>query len=152
MAKMTYGFDEAERRLTNMPSLMERNMDRATKRAAIFMRDSIKKNIRDGMPMWPRLLPATIARKGSSKPLIDHGDLMNSIDYVPDGSSRFFIGVPRNVENRDGQSLVNIGLVHEFGTEHIPARSFIGSTFEQKRSDIADHWEDALKALSLIHI
>lgn len=147
MAKSTWGFDKAERHFDNMPSLMKRNLNRATKSAAISMRDSIIRTIRDGRPMWPPLLAATIARKGSSSPLIEHADLLRSITCIPDGPSRFFIGVPRNVRNSAGESLVNIGLVHEFGTRHIPARSFIATTFEDKRKDISDRWGKAVKAI-----
>lgn len=39
----------------------------------------IKKRITDGIP--PALKPATVARKGSSKPLIDTGQLLNSIGW-----------------------------------------------------------------------
>jgi hypothetical protein len=43
----------------------------------------VKARIRKGIP--PPLMPLTIARKGSSKPLIDTGQLLGSITYVVRG-------------------------------------------------------------------
>lgn len=43
------------------------------------MASDIKQTIRNGLS--PALKPATIARKGSSKPLIDSGQLVNSITH-----------------------------------------------------------------------
>lgn len=43
------------------------------------MAADIKQTVRDGLS--PPLKPATIARKGSSKPLIDSGQLVNSITH-----------------------------------------------------------------------
>lgn len=44
-----------------------------------FVKGEIQKRMARGIP--PPLKPATIARKGSSKPLIDTGQLRASIDY-----------------------------------------------------------------------
>ena len=44
-----------------------------------FVKGEIQKRIARGIP--PPLKPATIARKGSSKPLIDKGQLRASIDH-----------------------------------------------------------------------
>ena len=52
--------------------------------------------------------PLTIARKGSSKPLIDKGDLVGSITYQVIDSNNVFIGVKKGNE-------ANIAAVHEFG-------------------------------------
>lgn len=41
----------------------------------------IRGKISDGDPAWPPLSPKTIAKKGSSKPLIDTGQLQKSITY-----------------------------------------------------------------------
>ena len=69
--------------------------------------NQVKKGIINGK--FAPLHPATIARKHSSKPLIDHGDLIGSITYkVLDDNSSVFIGVKRGKE-------ANIAAVHEFG-------------------------------------
>lgn len=58
--------------------------------------------------------PFTIARKGSSKPLINHGDLRNSIRSRRTGES-IFVGIHRMARNREGQPVVNLAMIHEFG-------------------------------------
>lgn len=41
----------------------------------------MRNKIRDGDPSWPPLSELTILKKGSSKPLIDTGQLLKSITY-----------------------------------------------------------------------
>lgn len=48
---------------------------------AIKARDAIKKKILKGDDKWPPLKESTIRKKGSSRPLIDKGFLINSIKY-----------------------------------------------------------------------
>lgn len=78
------------------------------------------------------LAESTKARKGSSKALIDHGDLVRSINVTKVGGGDFFVGVHRNVTARDGQPMVNIAEVHEFGTRdgRIPARPYLRPTYK----------------------
>jgi len=75
-----YGdWEKAIRRLNRFPDLVEENMERATKKNATTLRDQMKRTITQGWPGIEPLSPKTIARKGSSKPLIDTGDMRNSI-------------------------------------------------------------------------
>lgn len=55
----------------------KRTVDQALERAALRFEASVKARIRAHIP--PPLKPATIARKGSSTPLIDRGILLNAI-------------------------------------------------------------------------
>ena len=148
MARHTYGFDKAEEFLgRKMPELTKVNMLRATQKNAQSLRDQIKRTIRDGRPEWDPLKPATIARKGSSKPLIDYGDLLGCIDYAKASEMSFFVGVPRNAKHRKGEELVNIGLVHEFGCpeKKIPPRPYLTPTIAEQREAMTDRWRQALK-------
>lgn len=43
--------------------------------------EQVKQNIRTGPPIPPPLSPITIARKGSDRPLVDTGRLVNTISY-----------------------------------------------------------------------
>ena len=43
--------------------------------------DMVKATIRRSHPSWPPLDPKTVARKGSDKPLVDTGQLVNSIRH-----------------------------------------------------------------------
>ncbi len=117
MANSTWGFEEGIGRMNRLPALTASNMDKACRRSATFVRDQMKRTIRKGHPGWPRLSKLTIERKGSSKPLIDHGDMMNSIAAVQIPGGKNFVGVPRNAKTDDGAQMVNIVAVHEFGAE-----------------------------------
>jgi len=79
---------------------------------------ALKRGMTEGAPGGQKYAPNhpfTIARKGSSKPLINHGDLRNSItSRVIDGAT-VFVGVLRTAKGSDGQSLVNIAAIHELG-------------------------------------
>jgi len=121
VAKHLYGdWDKALGRLKNMNSLMAKNIRVATKENAIGLRDEIKRTIRDGRSEWPSLSGITVKVKGSSKPLIGHGDLMNSVTAQSLGSFGFFVGVPRAVKNSEGVEMVNIARVQEFGAKIKP--------------------------------
>jgi hypothetical protein len=68
-----------------------------------------------GRPEHRALSPLTVTLKGSSKPLIDHADLVKAVDVMAAGPGVYFVGVRRAVKNPYGVELVNIARVHEFG-------------------------------------
>lgn len=88
---------------------------------------------------WPKLQPATAKAKGSRKPLIDSGDLRNSVVVVKDGNDAW-VGVTSNTRGHNGENMANIAAVHEYGKTivqkrgnkvviiKIPKRSFLHST------------------------
>ncbi len=91
----------------------------ALSQEAEFMADKVRENLKKG-PFTP-LSPLTLAMRKlqgfkGTKPLQRTGDLLNSIKAVegPDGDE-FFIGVPRSVKAKDGESYVRIAAVHEYG-------------------------------------
>lgn len=114
----------------------------------------VKRGIVSGAPggqAFQPLSPMTIARKGSSKPLIDKGDLLGSISYKVVDEDKVFIGVSDKEE-------AMIAAVHEFGctipvtpklrayfhyqgihlrTEtvslHIPSRKFLRPVLESEK-------------------
>lgn len=91
---------------------------------------------------WPKLQKSTIKRKGSSKPLVDHGDLRNSIVVVDKGHEAF-VGVLSSKRGRTGKPLVKVGDTHENGKVivqkrgdkavviKIPKRSFLKATADK---------------------
>lgn len=87
------------------------------------MRTAIVKGIRDQAPGGKTFAPITAltaSRKGSSKALIHHGDLMNAITYrVDEGKLQVFVGILRNTRGRNKETgapyMVDIADVHEFG-------------------------------------
>ena len=69
--------------------------------------EGIKSGAPGGVPFKPNN-PLTIAMKGSSKPLINHGDLLGSVTYENIDDKHIFIGVKKGQE-------ASIAAVHEFG-------------------------------------
>ncbi len=149
MAKQSaflYGdWDKALNRLRYINARMASNLDKATKRNALAVRDAMIQKFVTGDRSWPPLADATIARKGSSKPLIEHGDLMGSINVKPLPHGEFFVGVPRAARSKDGAELVNIGACHEFGTDVIPQRSFVATTLHEQDKPCAKRWTEAAR-------
>jgi len=127
----------------NMGARMVRATDRATRQEAQLFRSLVVRAFNSGGATngkrWEPNKPATKERKGSSKPLIDSGQLRNSVQVVEKGDM-IFVGVPSNVKRSGGGPLVSIAAVHEYGKIiaqrrggrvvliKIPERSFIRST------------------------
>ncbi len=154
-----YGdWDKLEKDLKKMQPLLDANMEKATKYNAMSLRDEIKRRIRSGKGMVA-LKKATIERKGSSKPLIEHGDLLNAVTYKTLGKISFFIGVPRTAKrkramklagNRGAVSkteLVNIAAVHEFGapSRNIPARPYVRPSIQRSWKGMVAVWKRSLR-------
>ena len=93
------------------PARLAEGIRQAAARVGNYGASEVKKGIVSSSPggqTFAPLSPITIARKGSSKPLIDHGDLVGSITYQVIDSENVFIGVKKGKE-------VNIAAVHEYG-------------------------------------
>lgn len=105
--------DGVTKRLDNLDSLLR-------KRARV-LDGMIQRGFRESRSpygkAWKPLAPATVARrrKGSSKPLIDTGQLRKSVTVMASYDSIHFglSGAP-----------ATYGPVHQFGGESIPARPF----------------------------
>ena len=94
------------------PARLKSSFHQASARVGNYGATEIKKGIVSGAPGGQKLeenSPMTIMMKGSSSPLIDHGDLVGSITYeVLDNGNGVFIGVKYGKE-------ANIAAVHENG-------------------------------------
>jgi phage gpG-like protein len=118
--------------LANWSKSSTRAISRALGVEAMSLTRNIVLGIRNqapaGEPFMP-LMHKTIKRKGSSKALIDHGDLIGSINakMITNDGLMWFVGVNRGKRNRTGNDLVNIAEIHEFGAPKakIPARPFL---------------------------
>jgi hypothetical protein len=86
---------------------LHRNAQKALRRAGEELASDIRTRILDGKDMKP-LHGFTIEQKGSSKPLIDDGDLLGSVGMRFIEELAVFIGVHRRAE--DG---TDIAAVHE---------------------------------------
>lgn len=92
-------------------------LQQATIRNALFLVREIQRGIRNQAPggqSFAKLADSTIARKGSSKALIDTGFLINSITQKI-MADKAFVGLLRGTVTKDGENMVNIGAVMEYG-------------------------------------
>ena len=93
------------------PSKLADGIRQAASRVGNYGASEVKKGIVSGAPNGQTFTPdsaLTIERKGSSKPLINHGDLVGSVTYQVIDSKNIFVGVKKGKE-------ANIAAVHEFG-------------------------------------
>ena len=103
------------------PSKLRASMKQCASRVGNYGASEVKKGIVSGAPGGETFTPLsaiTIARKGSSKPLINHGDLVGSVTYQTfNNENSVFIGVKKGVKRKNNQDseMVQIAAVHEFG-------------------------------------
>lgn len=132
---------------------LERNARRLILREAHILRRDIIVGIRTQAPGGDRfqpLAPGTIAAKGSSKALIDKGDLIRSVNVSElEGWKVIFVGVNRSEQNQEGDALEDIAELHEFGTgpssgTRIPPRPFLRPSFREWAKVGPKRFADAL--------
>lgn len=100
---------------------MRKNVAVAMKRTAMAGAGIMRKGIAHRQFGLAPNAPATIAAKGSSLPLVDHGDLVGAIAGQTKSWNIAFIGIAKNKRGRDGKSLVNIAqILVEGATIRIP--------------------------------
>jgi len=158
---MTGDWDKVSRFVETITGELRKAAEIATKKGATLARNQIKRNITDQVFPWEPLQPATIKRKGSSKILIDKGDLRNSITFKLTGPYSAFVGVLRTATRKNtNTSLVNIARVHEFGFMgyvtnsktgttyflRIPQRASIGPTIKQIKDELYKNWKTEVAA------
>ena len=130
----------------------------ATVKNAILLVCEIKRGIRSQAPggkPFVKLAESTIRRKGSSKALIDTGFLVNAITQRI-LADKAFVGLLRGTVNKDGEDLVNIGAVMEYGaTIHhpngavivIPPRPFLHPVMEKYRDQVLENYRAAVRSV-----
>jgi len=143
---------------TNLGARLARALRQATVKNAMLLVREIKKGIRSQAPggqPFVKLAGSTIRRKGSSKALIDTGFLLASITQLILGD-RAFVGLLRGTRNKEGDEIVNIGAVMEFGAtiQHpngavivIPARPFLHPVMEQYRDQVLENYREAIRSV-----
>jgi hypothetical protein len=129
-------------RVKRIAKTMKRNIDKSTAQEAHLLRRMIVMGIRRQAPGGKKFLPLqpeTIKAKGSSKALIDKGDLIRSINVQPfAGGAAYFVGVHKMAGSKNGVPLANIAEVHEFGTRdgRIPERPYLRPAFAMWKKGI----------------
>ena len=159
------------------PSRMKKKLDVTTKKLGAHAASAVKKAIVGGSPGGKTFTanhPFTVAGKGSSKPLVNDGDLVGSITHEDVSLNTVWVGVKKGARSKSGSDIVAIAWVHEFGytirvteamrtylhrqglhlkktTEYIviPERSFLRATLNDPafKEEVGGMYLEALKEL-----
>lgn len=132
-------------------------LDKAVKKQAVILSTDIKKNIQSsgsyaGAPFAP-LKPSTIARKGSSKPLIDTGDMMRSVQAKKIEDFTYLVGIPGNMTGgKTKQTIAMYAKMHENGGitangQLVIARPWLRPTVEKFGEERKKAVEEEMKQL-----
>ena len=134
------GLRQIQSALTRYAKRTEKAISDTVGKLAHELRKDIVTGIKSQAPggiQFKSLAASTVAAKGSSKALIDHGDLLRSVNVTRLGNLNYFVGVHRSVTAPDGQSMVNIAEIHEFGSKKVknrpPARPFLRPSYNAWR-------------------
>lgn len=95
-------------------------------KVAVALEDKAKSLIGSPQAGWPPLAPSTIERKGADTPLLETGELSESIEHTVDAREAY-------VGTNDPKAKF-----HEFGTSHVPPRPFLGLALAQIGPEIGD--------------
>ena len=152
-------WDKARAKLAGNPGArLALALRQATVKNAILLVREIKRGIRSQAPggkPFVKLAESTIRRKGSSKALIDTGFLINAITQKI-MADRAFVGLLRGTVNKDGDDMVNIGAVMEYGAtiQHpngavivIPPRPFLHPVMEKYRDQVLENYRAAVRSV-----
>ena len=127
------------------------------KNALLLVREikrGIVKQAPGGVP-FVQLAESTIERKGSSKALIDTGFLLAAITQKI-MADQAFVGLLRGAVNQDGEQMVNIGAIMEYGatikhpsgaTIILPARPFLHPVMEAYREQVIENYQAAIRTV-----
>jgi hypothetical protein len=112
--KLVGDWKKAKEVTSAAPADLEKALEAAVLAVAEFFVGKLKKKISSGVE--PANKPLTILMKGGkSKPLVNKGDMRNSIRVVKAGKFEAFVGIPASARSKGGQSYVNIASVLEKG-------------------------------------
>jgi hypothetical protein len=100
-------------------------MEDVAEQLGMDLENAIREKILSNIP--PPNAPGTIKAKGSSHTLIDQGTLLDSIEHTTEIGPELII-ITTGVFQED---VAEYACYNEYGTEHIPERSFVRSTFDE---------------------
>jgi hypothetical protein len=121
--------NDAKNVFLKMSAEMKAHAREALEEAAVMVETEAKRVIGTYEYGWPRLQPSTIARKGADTPLLETGELRDSIEhYTPDvGPLATYVG-SNNPK----------AMWMELGTVHIPPRSFLLAAAMHKEKEVRE--------------
>ena len=141
-------------------SKIDRVAQQSIGKAAVKLASFVKVNITDGGSTGgAKFLPlaeSTKKRKKSTKPLLDNGDMRNSIKAVKQNNWSYFVGIPGTTKSPEGTSIADYATAHEFGaviktksgaTIIIPARPFFRPVIKKKKDALIKEVENDFKGI-----
>jgi len=144
--RRTGDWDKARAKLTTgMGPRLATALRQTTIRNALFLVREIQRGIRSQAPGGQAFV---------NKALIDTGFLVNAITQKI-MADKAFVGLLRGTVNKDGEDMVNIGAVMEYGatikhpngaTIIIPARPFLHPVMEKYREQILQNYREAIRS------
>lgn len=137
------------------PAKLGRHLKSATEANAIEAQGAIKTGIRNQWPDWEPLAESTIKRKLAAgrhksaagiKILIDTGQLLNNIAWKVYDPFKAAVGVMKGAKRKDGEDLVNVAAVHEYGSRdgRIPSRPYLSRAVRRLEKKFVDRWAKAV--------
>jgi HK97 gp10 family phage protein len=96
----------------------------ALEKAAVIVETEAKRVIGTYEYGWPRLAESTLKHKAGDTPLLETGEMRDSISHQVDGH-----------EARIGSNM-DIALYHELGTSKMPPRPFLQGAVHHKAEEI----------------
>ena len=152
-------WDKAKALLANNPGTrLTLAIRQATIKNALLLVREIKRGIvkqaPGGVP-FVQLAESTIKAKKSSKALIDTGFLLSAITQKI-MAEEAFVGLLRGTVNKDGEQMVNIGAIMEYGatikhpsgaTIILPARPFLHPVMDAYREQVIENYRQAIRSV-----
>lgn len=125
--------------------VMRVGLRKSVQRGSVWFAGVVRKELQEQRPggkaLTPPLKMATLERKrgGSTKILIEFGDLLRSIQAYRIGPTAYLVGVHRRVR-RSGKRMTNIAAVHAKGTKDgsIPARPYLEPSFKKHKVKLSN--------------
>lgn len=131
---VTGDWDDIQKFCKNFGKEFEKEGSKYIEEQSKMVKDTVQRRIKNGEGM-KALKPNTIKKKGSSKPLIETGTLLDSISIEIKGLS---LKVGPTGNNPSGLSNEEQALYHEFGTQRIPPRPFMRPSYEEVEPKLKD--------------
>lgn len=124
---ITGDWDKIQKFCKNFGKDLEREGKKYISEQSKMVQQTVQDKIKSGEGM-KALKPSTIAKKGSNRPLIETGTLLDSISVEIKGLS---FTVKPTGDNPSGLTNEQQAIYHEFGTERIPPRPFMRPSYEE---------------------
>lgn len=117
--RLTGEWDSCMTWFQTFSSRLEQALNRGQERACLLLVRTIKQGVESGHPVGGQAFTPlhwfTIQEKGNDRPLIEQGDLLNSIKFKKVGFQSWFVGIFRGEVHHSGFKTVELATIMENG-------------------------------------